>query len=146
MKWFKFLVSFWIIILIYFVLTFFNGPKGVSAYKQLQEEQNKQSVNIEALKTIHDELDGNRKALLMDPDTIAAEARELGYARDTERFVRIVGLEKPMRPQYNPGQTVVVQEASFMENETVSIIALIAGGITLVFLFIVQFLRMLVKN
>jgi cell division protein FtsB len=146
MRWFKYLASLWVILLMYSALTFFNGPKGISAYKQLHEEQNRQSVNIESLKTIHDELDGNRKALLMDPDTIAAEARELGYARDTERFVRIVGLGKPMRPQYNPGQTLAAREPSFMENKTVRVIALIAGGITLVFLSIVQFLKMLVKN
>jgi cell division protein FtsB len=140
----KYLVSLWVTVFLYTVLTLLNGPGGFSAYDQLKTEQDKLAANLESLETTRQELAGIQNALENDSDAIAVRARELGYGRETERFVRIVGLGRPMRHQYSPGQILSVHEPEFMADATIRLIALIAGGITLAFLYIIQILRMLI--
>jgi cell division protein FtsB len=140
----KYLIALWVTVFLYTVLTLFNGGEGFSAYEQLKAEQDKLTATIESLKATRQELAGTQNALENDSDAIAVRARELGYGRETERFVRIVGLGRPMRRQYSPGQILAVREPEFVADATIRLIALIAGGITLAFLYVVQILRMLI--
>lgn len=76
---FKYLISLWVTIIVYSLLSLFAGARGISAYNQLKKEQDKQKTNLEYLKNINQKLEGKKDALLYDSDTITAYARELGY-------------------------------------------------------------------
>jgi hypothetical protein len=67
----------------------------------------------------------------------------LGYGRQEERFVRIVGLSRTIRQQLNAGQIVSAKAPEFMDDKTIRLIALIAGGVIMGFLLIVTLLKML---
>jgi cell division protein FtsB len=140
----RYLFPIWVTILVYSFLAFSHGASGLSAYDGLRAERDKQLANLEALIMTNRELEGNRDALLYDADTIAVHARELGYGTINERFVRIVGLSKSMRRQYQAGDVAGVQTPAAMEEKTIRMISLIAGGVVLGFILFVQVLKMLV--
>lgn len=144
MRLLKYLFPLWAAILVYSLLSFLYGPAGFSAYEGLEAERDKQLANLEALKNISRELEGDRDALLYDGDSIAVHARELGYGTDDERFVRIVGLSKAVRRQYWAGDAVGAQAPPSMDEKTIRMVSLIVGGVILGFILFVQVLRMLV--
>jgi cell division protein FtsB len=144
MRLLKYLFPLWVSILVYSSLAFFHGSSGFSAYDELKAERNKQLANLDALKKINRELEGDRDALLYDEDTIAVHARELGYGTENERFVRIAGLSKTMRRQYWAGETAEAQTPPSMDEKTIRTISLIAGGIVLGFIFFIRILKMLI--
>jgi cell division protein FtsB len=144
MRLLKYLFPLWAAIFVYSLLSFFHGPSGFSAYEGLRAERDKQAANIESLKKISRELEGDRDALLYDEDYIAAYARELGYGTDDERFVRIVGLSKTMRRQYRAGDALEAQAPPSMDEKTIRAVSLISGGVILGFILFIRVLRMLV--
>jgi cell division protein FtsB len=144
MRLLKYLFPLWVSVFVYSTLAFFHGSSGFSAYDGLKAERDKQLANVEALKKINRELEGDRDALLYDEDTIAVHARELGYGMDNERFVRIAGLSKTMRRQYRAGETTEAQTPPSMDEKTIRTISLIAGGIVFGFIFFVRILKMLI--
>ncbi|MDR1352256.1 MAG: septum formation initiator family protein [Treponema sp.] len=144
MRLLKYLFPLWAAILVYSLLSFLYGPAGFSAYEGLKAERDKQMANLESLKNITRELEGDRDALLYDRDSIAVQARELGYGTDDERFVRIVGLSKNMRRQYWAGDAMEARPPEAMDEKTIRTVSLITGAVILGFILFVQVLRMLV--
>jgi cell division protein FtsB len=143
MKALKYLVALWVIIFVYSLLSFFSGAAGLSAYHQLETEENRQERNIRALEQVNGELTGERAALRNDPETIRVRARELGYGNREEQFIRIVGLSRTMRQRHEAGQVVGVRPPEFLSDSTIRLISLLAGGITLAFILICGALKML---
>jgi hypothetical protein len=144
MRLLKYLFPLWVSIFVYSFLSFFHGSSGFSAYNGLKTERDKQLVNLESLKKIRWDLEGDRDALLYDEDTIAVHARELGYGTENERFVRIAGLSKTMRRQYWAGEVTEAHTPPSMDEKTIRAISLIAGGVVLGFILFVRLLRMIV--
>jgi cell division protein FtsB len=103
MKLGKYLLVPWFSLVIYTVLTVYNGPGGVVPYRELQAERQKILENLDKLQQINLELEGAKDALHHDPETIRIRARELGYGENNERFVRIVGLPGSRYTEMKPG-------------------------------------------
>jgi cell division protein FtsB len=116
MNFIKYLVPLWIGVCIYVICSVFTGPTGLSAYKQLRVEQEKLAANMENLRHLNMELENTGNALVNDPDTIAMYARELGYGYADERFIRIVGLEKPLKQSIDPGQILLAVKPEHTSN------------------------------
>jgi cell division protein FtsB len=127
MKALKYLISLWTAVLVYSVFSLIAGAMGFSAYDQLREERRKQQVNLDNLERIHRELEGSRDALLYDSDLIAAHARELGYGREQERFIRIVGLPGTKKQQLSPGQIIFAARPEYMAEETIRLVSIATG-------------------
>jgi cell division protein FtsB len=144
MRLLKYLFPLWAAILVYSYLSFFHGPSGFSAYDALKAERDKQLANLESLKKISRDLEGDRDALLYDGDTIAVHARELGYGTTRERFIRIAGVSKTIRRQYWAGEITGAQTPSSMDEKTIRTISLTSGGIILGFIVFVRILKMIV--
>jgi cell division protein FtsB len=123
----KYLVPIWVSIVIYSVLSLFSGAVGISAYNQLLREREKQKQNLETLQELNQKLKGDTDALLYDSDTIAAYARELGYGRSEERFVRIVGLPNRRKQSRDPGQIISAAEPESMDESDIRFISFACG-------------------
>jgi cell division protein FtsB len=133
MRALKYLISLWAGILVYSLFSLIAGAMGFSAYNQLQEEWNKQQANLNDLERLNRELEGNRDALLYDSDLIAAYARELGYGRENEQFVRIVGLSGTKKQYLSPGQVVFAIWPEYMAEKMIRLISIATGiGILLI--------------
>jgi cell division protein FtsB len=128
MKMAKYLFPLWAGVLIYASLFLLSGAKGLSAHRQLENEQKKQEANIESLKSINQELGDTMNSLLYDKDTLAVYAREQGYASPKERFMRIVGLGVSQKNETFPGKPVTVAEPQYVQDKTIMMIAFCSGA------------------
>ena len=123
----KYLLAPWAGVFIYTLLSVFFGPTGFSAYYQLERELQRQEANVESLRQINRELEENMSSLLYDRDTLSIFARELGYASQQERFVRIVGLGVNQKNLTSYGEFVIAAEPYHISNKTIRIIAVLTG-------------------
>jgi len=128
MKAAKYLFSVWAGVLLYALLFAISGPRGVSAYRQLENERKKQESNIESLKQINRELEDTVNSLLYDEDALAVYARERGYAAENERFIRIVGLGVNQKSQISTGRAIFAEEPQYVPDRTLIIIAFCTGA------------------
>ncbi|MDR1375143.1 MAG: septum formation initiator family protein [Treponema sp.] len=141
MRAFKYLAAFWTAAAVYSLTSILAGNTGISAYNQLKSERDKQRANLETLKTINRQLEGDMDALRYDSDTIAVYARDLGYGLANERFVRIVGLGGIKKQRTAPGRLVSPDYPKTFSNKTLRIGSLCAGLAVLLILGAAELLK-----
>ncbi|MDR1108365.1 MAG: septum formation initiator family protein [Spirochaetaceae bacterium] len=135
MRSLKYLLALWAVVAFYSLSSVFIGSSGFRAYRELSSEWDKQKSNIMALREKNHELAGLRDALLYDSDTIAVYARDLGFGREDEIFIRIVGFEEKVKQPFAPGEIVLISKPEHTPDRILRIIALYAGmGIIILFL------------
>ena len=127
MKAVKYLFALWAGVIIYASLSVIFGAMGLSAYRQLENEQKKQELNIESLKLMNRELEGAMNSLLYDKDTLAVFARGQGYATREERFIRIVGLGGNPLIRNSSGEIFIAADPQYIPDTTLRIIAVCTG-------------------
>ena len=123
----KYLFALWAGVLVYALLAFTFGAKGLSAYQQLQSEHSQQTANIENLRLINRELENTMNSLLYDRDTLAVFAREQGYATRQERFIRIVGLGGYQKTRTSAGELLIAASPQHIPDKIMIIIAFCTG-------------------
>jgi cell division protein FtsB len=123
----KYSIVLWIFMVVYAGMSFFAGPKGISAYNDLLDEQNRQEKNLQDLERINAELENTRNALLYDRDTIRVYARDLGFGEKGENFVRIVGLGQSQKVPLFPGEIVEAEERRSLGVRTICLVAAFAA-------------------
>jgi cell division protein FtsB len=141
MKALKYLIVPWVVIAVYSVVSLLYGAMGLSSYKQLLWGRDYQRANLKKLGLINAELEKAQNSLLYDHDAIEVYARQLGYSRENEQFIRIVGLRKELGPYSAVGETVTVPEPGFIADLSVKFIALFAGFVVLALLALHDFLQ-----
>jgi len=139
----KYLFAIWAGVLIYAVLALSFGARGISAYRQLQAEQARQEANMESLLLINRELENTMNSLVHDEDTVAVFARELGYARAQERFIRIVGLGGYQQTRTSAGEVVFAALPQYVPNLILRIIAFFTGITIFVCMVFFDFMKIL---
>jgi cell division protein FtsB len=139
----KYLVPLWMGIVIYSIAVVTVGKTGLEAYDELLREREKQRQNLEKLYNITEDLSGVRDALKYDGDTIAVYARELGFGSENERFIRIVGLDTVRSSRITEGELVQIETSDFIDDKTLRIIAICAGGTLFLFFLFVDLLKAL---
>jgi cell division protein FtsB len=123
----KYLAAFWTAAAVYTAASLSSGAMGFSAYKELAVERDRQSANLETLGLINEELENTKNSLLYDSDTLTVYARELGYGRENEQYVRIVGLNRANIPYTSPGEVIRTHRPDFIPDRTLKIIAFCSG-------------------
>ena len=142
MKGLKYLIALWTTIAVYSVLSLLYGAMGFSAYEQLLSGRDIQWENMKKLGAINSELENTQNSLLYDRDTIAVYARQLGYGRDDEHFIRIVGLGGEKNPYTAAGEILFSRKTEYIPDKTIKLIALFAGLAVLALLFVSDLLRL----
>ncbi|MDR2518568.1 MAG: septum formation initiator family protein [Spirochaetaceae bacterium] len=129
MKIIKYLFPFWIGVFVYTVFSILKGPVGIASYSQLKTEHEKLLANLETLRRINKELETAKNMLLYDEETIVVYARDLGYKREGERFIRIVGFDGTKKQRTDPGSLVTASEPDHISDTAIKICAFcIAAG------------------
>ncbi|MDR0539508.1 MAG: septum formation initiator family protein [Spirochaetaceae bacterium] len=146
MRTLKYLFPVWLGIAFYCVAAIVTGPSGISAYKQLEAEKQKQIENIYTLNVTRERLEGLKSALIYDEDTISVYARDLGYGTADERFVRIVGLlSGQTAPDLTAGEVYIYDTPIYKDDKTLRIIALIIAAFSFFIILLVDVL-LFIKN
>lgn len=146
MRVFKYLFAVWAAVVVYSVVSFFNGPSGLSAYNYLLSEKENQLENIENLTVINEELDKTRSSLLYDHDTLLVYARQMGYGYDDEKLVRIVGLGGKKNAQAITGNVYYARKPDFIADKSVKITALCVGLLIFAFFLTLEFIEIRSKE
>jgi cell division protein FtsB len=128
MRAFKYLFVFWAAFAVYGISSTLAGAMGFSSCRRLELERDKQRANMENLRLINEKLENTRNSLLYDRDTIAVQARKLGYGRDNEKFVRIVGLGGIQHPDTAAGRLVVAEKPDSIPDRTLKILSCSVGA------------------
>jgi len=143
MKAVKYLFALWAGVLIYASLSILFGSAGLSAYRHLEAEQEKQEANIENLKFINTELENTMNSLLYDKDTLAIYAREQGYAARQEQFIRVVGLGISKKAGVSVGQIINIAEPRYIPDRNLRIIAFCSCIGLFFFIALLDFMKFL---
>jgi cell division protein FtsB len=141
MRVFKYIFAVWMALAVYCGFSFFLGAKGIGAYQQLLDIREKERKNMKALGEISEALEGSRESLRYDADTIAVHARQLGYSKKDEHFIRIEGLGRAQTAQLKPGAVFFSGVPDFISDRTIKIISLCTGFLAFALFFIVDMIR-----
>ncbi|MDR1239667.1 MAG: septum formation initiator family protein [Treponema sp.] len=141
MSAFKYLIALWTAVAVYGLSSVLTGAVGLSAYQQLLADRDRQWANMKSLQLINEELENATNSLLYDRDAIAVYARELGYGRKDERYIRIVGLGGMKNPHTSAGHILRAGKPDFVSDRTLKIISLSAGLAVFALLLIFDMLR-----
>ncbi len=91
MKRYKYVLPFFVGTLVYGILSFSVGPRGMIPMARLAEQKTIISGNLASLYVIKEDLNARMQNLSADPDTISVYAHELGYIAEGERLVKLAG-------------------------------------------------------
>jgi len=141
MRIFKYLIGIWTAIAVYTLFSFLSGPGGLSAYNQLLSERDQQWANIKELGNINEELEKTKNSLLFDNDTLLVYARQIGYAQEDERFIRIVGLGNIKSPPAITGKVYITKPPDYLSDKIIKIVSLCAGFLVFTFLFTLELIE-----
>jgi cell division protein FtsB len=138
---FKYLAGVWTAVAVYSLLSLFAGSMGLSAHSQLLAERELQWVNMKALSRANQALENEKNSLLYDHDVLAVHARQLGYGREDEQFIRIVGLAGERNAPAAAGQVFFAGSPDSIPDRIIKIIALCAGLSIFALFFIMDLLH-----
>jgi cell division protein FtsB len=145
MKVLKYLMPLWFGVVIYAVFSFIFGAKGISAYNQLEAEKIREKANADNLAAINADLKETRDILSNDKETYSIYARELGFAKVGEQFVRIVGLGSPSHSLRSPGEAAYTVPPIYIPDRTLRILSFFAAFTLLISMGVYDLLKFL-KN
>jgi len=146
MRLVKYLFALWAGLLVYVLLAVIFGPHGFISYNQLEREKEKLEANILSLRQINRELEDSVNSLLYDRDVLALYAREQGYARVEERFIRIVGLGVNSNSRISAGDPFFAAEPEYTDGRLLRILAFSTGLTILLCMALFDFLRYLKES
>ena len=130
----------WTMFLVYFLFSAVLGQNGLYARRHLEAELAQLRENNRTLERAHSDLQVTRDALLHDQDMLSVYARQLGYGRENEEFIRIMGLGVAINASMPTGQALYATNAVFVQDKTIKLIALFFGMTVLVFFLVMDFL------
>lgn len=131
----KYLLSIFVGIFVYVLMSVTIGQNSIKCYKELEVQKKQISLQASAIESLNEELRMELAALKNDNDVIAAYARKLDYVSDGEKLVKITGLKPIQTEIYNTGSVVRHKELKFLEEKYCKITGLSFFVLTLILLF-----------
>lgn len=121
------LMAIWITIGFYTGLSYFWGPSGERAMKYLLEQKKNLEKNLEELSAQGTILQQQVLSLLYDPETLQEYARNLGYGKPNEKFIRIQGKGPLQGESYPIGALIQIKTPVTLSHEQILLFSCGAG-------------------
>lgn len=131
----KYLLSLFIGILAYVLMSVTVGHNSIKCYKEMEEQKKVISLNTSEIESLNEELKMELTALKNDNDVIAAFARRLDYVSDGEKLVKITGLKPIQTAIYDTGSVVKHTDVIYLDEKYCKITGFGFFILTLVLLF-----------
>ena len=128
------------VFLVYSLFTAVLGQNGLYARKHLEAERLQLVENLRALERSNVEFLRTKESLMYDHDALSVYARQLGYGRQDEEFIRIMGLSVAINAGMPVGQVQYAATPVYVPDKTIKIIALLFGLAILIFFITMDFL------
>ena len=123
--------------LIYGLLSFWVGPRGLWPMSQLQEHKTVFSSNLELLYTINQDMGARLQNISADPDTISVYAHELGYIAEGEKLIKLAGFSGGIERNLTAGNAISVKKPIYLAEWICKSFGIVSGF--LVFLLLSMF-------
>ena len=109
------------------------GQNGLYARKHLEAERLRLLENHKTLEQSYKDFLNTRENLKNDHDMLSVYARQLGYGRGDEKFIRIKGLNVAVNANMATGQVLYATNSEFVSDKIIKIISVCFGFAVLVF-------------
>jgi len=139
MRVIRYFLVIWTFFFVYSSFSFFWGQNGLYVRRHLETERARLGENLKKLNDINTDYQNIRNNLMEDPDSLSVYARQLGYGREGEEYIRIMGLGIAINTDMPAGQVSYTESHEFISDTTIKIISLLFALIVLSFLLIHDF-------
>ena len=130
----------WTMFMVYSFFTAVLGQNGLYARKHLEADRLQLQENLKALEFSYNDFFNVKNSLLYDQDALSVYARQLGYGRENEKFIRIMGLGVAINADRPAGQVLYATDPAFISDKTIKIISAFFGMLVLLYFLIGDFL------
>jgi len=139
MRLMRYFLVIWTFFFVYSFFSFFLGQNGLYAKKHLQSERVRLYENQKKLEDTFMEYRNIKNNLMADQDALSVYARQLGYGREGEEYIRIMGLGIAINTDMPTGQVSYAVSPVYISDTTIKIISLLFAFAVLSFLLIRDF-------
>jgi len=129
----------WTFFFVYAFFSFILGQNGVYARKHLEAEHVRLNENLKKLENINTDYKNIRNNLAGDPDSLSVYARQLGYGREGEEYIRVMGLGIAVNTDMPAGQVSYSESPAFISDRTIKIISLLFASVVLTLILVRDF-------
>jgi hypothetical protein len=134
----KILTACWFGCLVYTLLSLSIGSHGVIVFEKLTQERDRLNANFNSIRTINGQLyirnylfgsheNDLKNPAPADPDTILAEARNMGYGLPGEVTIHFNGIKTGPKTYIDPGTPAYASRAKGVPHYIIMIISLLSG-------------------
>jgi len=135
----RYFIVIWTFFFVYSFFSFFLGQNGLYAKKHLESERIRLYENQKKLEDINMEYQNIKNNLMVDQDSLSVYARQLGYGRDGEEYIRIMGLGIAINTDMPAGEVSYSVNPVYLSDTTIKIISFLFALAVLSFLLIRDF-------
>jgi len=139
MRLLRFFPVIWTFFFVYTFFSFFFGQNGVYARKHLEAERVRLYENLKKLENTNTDYKNIKNNLAADADSLSVYARQLGYGREGEEYIRIMGLGVAINTDMPAGKVSYSENPAYISDRTIKIISLLFASAVLAFLLIRYF-------
>jgi len=136
MRLLRYMLAPWAALLAYSFLSFFVGHSGIYARRHLEAERARLQENLSALEAAGAGLLRSKESLLGDDDALSVYARQLGFGRPGEGFVRVVGLGVAASVPVPSGHALYAAAPHYVPGSRIKLISLGFGAAVLLFFLV----------
>jgi hypothetical protein len=104
----------------------------------METERTRLYENQKSLENIHSYYQSKRKNLLEDGDMLSVYTRQLGYGREDEEFIRIMGLNPAVNVEMPAGIALFATSYTNISDKNIKIISIVFGFILFIFYLIMN--------
>jgi cell division protein FtsB len=135
----RYFLVIWTFFFVYTLFSFFMGQNGVYARKQMEAERVRLYENLKKLENINTDYQNIRNNLIHDQDSLSVYARQLGYGREGEEYIRIMGLGIAINTDMPAGTVNYTENPDFISDTTLKTISLLFAAVVFSFLIVYDF-------
>jgi cell division protein FtsB len=135
----RYFLVIWTFFFVYTLFSFFLGQNGMYARKHMEAERVRLYENLKKLENINTDYQNIKNNLARDQDSLSVYARQLGYGREGEEYIRIMGLGISINTDMPTGQVSYTVSPVFVSDTTIKIISLLFALTVFAFLLFRDF-------
>jgi cell division protein FtsB len=135
----RYFLVFWTFFIVYSFFSFFLGQNGLYARRHMEAERIRLDEHLKKLENINKDYLNIRNNLMGDQDSLSVYARQLGYGREGEEYIRIMGLGIAINTDMPADEVYYTVSPVFISDTTIKIISLLFALAVLAFLLIRDF-------
>jgi cell division protein FtsB len=132
----RYFLVIWTFFFVYTFFSFFLGQNGLYARKHLEAERIRLYEHLKRLENTKVDYQNIRNNLIRDQDSLSVYARQLGYGREGEEYMRIMGLGIAINTDMPAGQVNYTVSPVFVSDMKIKTISLLSALAVFAFLLI----------